>query len=496
MSKETAPPPPKEPGGGAAAPPANTPAVSIREVQTDAAAGRDGNPAAAAGLRVSIVTLGCKINQYEAAAMAEDLESRGYRPFNALVAADFYIINTCTVTGGADFQSRQLIRRAQKLNPRAPVVVTGCYAQTAPHVFTRMPGVAVVAGMGEKNRMAEVIAAAAARPGAGSAAGKAPEVRVTPPTAAADKEAEIPPVSSFPGHTRAFLKIQDGCDAFCSYCIVPYARGRSRSIGAGEVIRRIENLARHGYREVVLTGIHLGAYGADRRDGSTLAGLLRHVERYQPVERLRLSSLEPGEIDDDILAVMSGARIVCPHLHVPLQSGDDAVLKAMGRNYDHAFFRALLEKVTTLRPDMTVGLDVMAGFPGEDEQAFANTLALISALPVAYLHVFPYSRRPGTAAARMDGQVREEDKKRRTRSLRELDRVKRRRHLERFVGAVLPVLVEGRQHGADGRLRGLSHNYLSVILRNGEGTAVNRIVKAKIEGLAAERTLLGTPVHG
>ncbi len=453
-------------------------------------------PAAAVGafLKVAIATLGCKVNQYESAAMAECLTGAGYRLVDYHAAADCYIINTCTVTNGADYQSRQIIRRAQRLNPRAAIIVTGCYAQTAPHVFAGMPGVAVVAGMGEKNRMGEIIAAVREKFPEGMGASPAPEVQVAPIDGY--QEADIPPVIRFPGHTRAFLKIQDGCNAFCSYCIVPYARGRSRSIGASEVINRIENLARRGYREVVLTGIHLGVYGEDRRDGSTLAKVLRHVEDYQLVERLRLSSLEPREISDEILGIMSTARIVCPHLHIPLQSGDDGILTRMGRNYDRTFFQALLEKAASLRSDMTVGMDVMAGFPGEDEKAFDNTMNLVASAPFAYLHVFPYSRRPGTAAARMGNQVREEEKKRRCRILRDLGANKRRQHMERFVGAVLPILVEEREKRVGGRLRGLSHNYLSVVFKKGSAVTTNTVLPAKITALANDNSLWGVPALG
>ncbi len=449
--------------------------------------------ASGAFIKVAIATLGCKVNQYESAAMAECLTGAGYRLVDFHAAADCYIINTCTVTNGADYQSRQLIRRAQRLNPQAAIIVTGCYAQTTPHVFAGMPGVAVVVGTEEKHRMREIIAAVREKFSEGMEASLAPEVQVAPIDGY--REANIPPVSRFSGHTRAFLKIQDGCNAFCSYCIVPFARGRSRSIGAAEVIERIENLARRGYREVVLTGIHLGVYGEDRRDGSTLAKVLRHVEDYQLVERLRLSSLEPREISDEILGIMSTARIVCPHLHIPLQSGDDGILTKMGRNYDRIFFQALLEKAVSLRPDMTVGMDVMAGFPGEDMKAFENTINLVTSAPIAYLHVFPYSRRSGTAAARMGNQVREEEKKRRCLILRDLGTNKRRQHMEKFVGAVLPVLVEEREKRDGGRFQGLSHNYLSVVFKKGSAVMTNTIMPAKIAALANDHSLLGAPVH-
>jgi len=445
-------------------------------------------------MRVAITTLGCKVNQYESAAMGESLEKQGFRLVPFPEEADFYIINTCTVTGRTDYQSRQLIRRAGKVNPQAAIIVTGCYAQTAPDVFTGMPGVKVVAGTLEKDRIVEIIGEIQQDSQSGKTSGSAPPVQVGD-VGGNITDWNIRPVSGFPGHTRTFLKIQDGCNAFCSYCIVPYARGRSRSIGEEEVRKRIQSLAGNGYREVVLTGIHLGAYGEDRQDGSSLAGILRQVEERRTIERLRLSSLEPREITEEILDIMKSAHIVCPHLHIPLQSGDDGILSSMGRNYDASFFRDLAAKVCASRPDMTVGLDVMAGFPGEDERAFGNTVVLIESLPIAYLHVFPYSRRPGTAAARMGNQVREEDKKRRAQTLRQLGVMKRQAFLERFIGSTLPVLIERRKDRDSGYLKGFSHNYLPVLLQDGRAGMINTIVSVRLESLSAG-ALVGKAHHG
>jgi len=445
-------------------------------------------------MRVAITTLGCKVNQYESAAMGESLEKQGFRLVPFSEEADFYIINTCTVTARTDYQSRQLIRRAGKRNPQAAIIVTGCYAQTSPDVFTGMPGVTVVAGTLEKDRIAEIIGEIQKNSQLGKTSGPAPSVQVGD-VGGDIMEWKVRPVSGFPGHTRAFLKIQDGCNAFCSYCIVPFARGRSRSISEEDVLKRIQALAGNGYREVVLTGIHLGVFGEDRQDGSSLAGILRHVEKHRIIERLRLSSLEPREITEEVLEIIKSARIVCPHLHIPLQSGDDGVLSSMGRNYDAAFFRDLVAKVCASRPDMTVGMDVMVGFPGEDEKAFENTVALIESLPIAYLHVFPYSRRPGTAAARMGNQVREEDKKRRGQTLRQLGTMKRQAFLGKFIGSTLPVLIERRKDRASGYLKGFSHNYLPVLLQDGHAEMVNAIVSVKPE-LLISGALVGREHHG
>jgi len=445
-------------------------------------------------MRVAITTLGCKVNQYESAAMGESLEKHGFRLVGFPEEADLYIINTCTVTGRTDYQSRQLIRRAGKINPQAAIIVTGCYAQTAPDVFAGMPGVTVVAGTLEKDRIVEIVGEIDKNSQSGKKSGPMASVQVGD-VGGGMKDWNVSPVSRFPGHTRAFLKIQDGCNAFCSYCIVPYARGRSRSIAGEEVLKRIEALTVNGYHEAVLTGIHLGVYGEDRQDGSSLTGVLRQVEERHIIERLRLSSLEPREITEEILDIMKGARIVCPHLHIPMQSGDDGVLHRMGRNYDAAFFRDLAVKVCASRPDMTVGMDVMVGFPGEDEKAFENTVALVDSLPIAYLHVFPYSRRPGTAAARMENQISEEDKKRRGQALRQLGMMKRQVFLERFIGSSMPVLVEKRKDRASGYLKGFSHNYLPVLLQNGCDEMINTIVSVKLESVISG-VLVGRTYHG
>ncbi len=318
-------------------------------------------------VRVAVVTLGCKVNQCESAGIAEAMAARGMTivPFEA--EADVYVVNTCTVTGRTDYQSRQLIRRAIRRNPAATVFVTGCYAQRAPEEIARIPGVRVVAGNAEKANLPQLLQELAA---GGEALVRVGDIRD-------EQEFSRLGASTFPEHTRAFLKIQDGCDAFCSYCIVPHSRGPSRSLPPGEVASRIASLAAGGYREVVLAGIHLGAYGRDLTPPAELAGVIRRVTAERPVERLRLSSIEPREVTDELIALMGSSRVLCRHLHIPLQSGDDGILAAMRRDYDAAFFRDLLRRIGAAVPGVAVGIDVMVGFPGESEDAFANTLRLV-----------------------------------------------------------------------------------------------------------------------
>lgn len=428
-------------------------------------------------VKVAVATLGCKVNQCESAGIAEALVARGIAlvPFGE--AADGYIINTCTVTGRTDYQSRQLIRRAIRKNPAAAVLVTGCYAQRAPEEITKIPGVRFIAGNTEKERIPDILCEMASR---------APRMLVGNIRDA--KGISRLGATLFPEHTRAFLKIQDGCDAFCSYCIVPRARGASRSLPAPEVAERISAISRAGYREIVLAGIHLGAWGRDLQPREDLVTLIRQITAARTVERLRLSSIEPRELTEELIALIGESGTVCRHLHIPLQSGDDGILAAMRRDYEAAFFRHLVQHLSSAVSGIAVGIDVMAGFPGETERAFANTLELVEELPVAYLHVFPYSRRPGTPAAMMARQIPEPEKKRRAERLRKIGVLKRQRFAEKFIGTPLSVLVEGRTDPKTGFPVGFSDNYIPVAVR-GDGATANRIVRVMPEAFREGRLI-------
>jgi len=419
--------------------------------------------------KVAITTLGCKVNQYESSALVGEFVKRGYSivPFNTW--ADIYVINTCTVTGRSDYQARQLIRRAFRANPGAIIVATGCYAQVAPEEIAAMPEVSLIVGSDEKMTLPDRIEALAVAGG---------KVQVGDINRV--KDIHFQAASFFPGHTRAFLKIQDGCNACCSYCIVPAARGRSRSLPLETVLMELRRLGQAGYQEIVLTGIHLGAYGRDLPGSVCLLDMLIAVERERPVPRIRLSSLEPAEVTDELIDWVSGSDMVCPHFHVPLQSGDDDVLKAMRRTYDRSFFRDLIEKIRFKVPRAGIGVDVMTGFPGEDEAAFQNTFDLIASLPLTYLHVFPYSRRPGTTAAVMQGQVAEKTKKERAETLRCLGAKKKGAFARSFVGADLPVLIEGYDGRDKKSLQGWTDNYLTMILEQEAPDWVNHVVSVRV----------------
>lgn len=392
---------------------------------------------------VAIATLGCKTNQFESAAMLEQFTRSGYCIVPFSEPADIYVINSCTVTARTDAESRRLIRRARRLNPAARIVATGCYAQVSPDALSRMPEVDVVLGNREKLDSALLTDATEDMVGdADQAAGGA-----------------LLHLTSFAEHTRAFLQVQNGCDSFCSYCIVPYARGRSRSVSPVEVLDGVRRLVDGGFREVVLTGIHLGAYGLDLSPRESLACLVERILEETSLERLRIGSLEPNEFDDRLISLFSRSPRVCHHFHIPLQSGCDSVLTRMGRPYDATYLRALLERVIAAMPDSFLGSDIIAGFPAESDREFETTCALVEELPLADLHVFPYSLRPGTRAASLPGHLPPAVIRDRAARLREIAGRKKELFLQRAVGR--DVMVLGQQFDPASRtVRGLSRNYI------------------------------------
>ncbi len=416
-------------------------------------------------MRISLATLGCKVNHHDSAAMAELLRKEGHEIVPFPGPADLYVVNTCTVTAKTDFQSRQLVRRIRRSGGNAPVVVTGCYAQTNPDDLAALEGVALVLGNSEKPRLNRWIADLPA---------KGTVIHVE--DMERERDCFSPPVAGIPGRTRAFLKIQDGCDGRCSYCIVPRARGRSRSLPPDEVHRRMALLSGAGFAETVLTGIHLGCYGEDLDPRTNLLDLLRGIEEREGTGRLRLSSIEPAEVTGGLVSFWKTSSLLCHHVHIPLQSGSDAVLGRMGRPYDRAFFRNLVESLVDAVPDMAVGVDVMAGFPGETEEDFRDTAALLRELPIAYFHIFPYSKRPGTAASSFAGHIREEVKKARAAELRTLSVEKRTAFAVKFIGKPLSVLVEGKKDGETGEFRGFSGNYIPCLIRGRGDVPVGRAV--------------------
>jgi threonylcarbamoyladenosine tRNA methylthiotransferase MtaB len=422
--------------------------------------------------KFKITTLGCKVNQAESEAIAQNFLSSKWLTAGDMEKADICIINTCAVTKKAAMQSRQAVRRAIRANPSANIVVTGCYAQTAPQEIESIEGVNYIIGHGEKHNIGRMICKTGER-ARGHAISIGGDIHKNHPFASMSTANAAP-------RTRPSLKIQDGCDAFCTYCIVPHARGRSRSMPLEEVLTKIEKLAKAGYREVVLTGIHLGVYGHDLSPNTNLATAMERITELWPIDRIRLSSIEPHEITEKIIDQVEKSGIFCRHFHIPLQSGDPQILESMGRLYSPEFFYELINKIHQIMPDAAIGVDTLIGFPGESNSAFENTYNLIKKLPINYLHVFPFSARPGTKAADLPDKVDDSIIKERCERLRNLGNDKRKEFYQRFIGQVLPILVETNREASTNFLKGISSNYVPVLIDAGDNLK-NKIVDVKIE---------------
>jgi threonylcarbamoyladenosine tRNA methylthiotransferase MtaB len=356
-----------------------------------------------------------------------------------------------------------------KANPDARVVVTGCYAQIASQELVEMTDCRIcIVGNGYKDRLVEI-----------ALSGAHCDLEMHMGDIGRRREICSLPVCRFEGRTRAYLKVQDGCNSFCSYCIVPYARGRSRSLRPEKVMEQAAVFVEQGYREIVLTGIHLGHYGLDLGPDFGLVELLRVLAAENHPLRYRLSSLEPTEISDRLLSLIRDSASIMPYLHIPLQSGSDEILKKMNRRYGAEKFVAVVENSVRQLPGVAIGVDVLVGFPGESDADFQRTIDLLESLPVAYLHVFPYSRRPGTVAATLPGQLPKKVKEERVALLRILDHKKRIAFYEQNLGSIQQVLVEGRR-GNYNELRGFSGNYIPVFLEGHDDSMLNTIVPVEL----------------
>lgn len=423
-------------------------------------------------MKVSITTLGCKSNQYDSSAIEAILKENNFEIANSSESADVFIINTCTVTGKADYQSRQIIRRAKAANPDAVIIVTGCYAQVAAEEVTQIEGVDYVLGNPEKERFLRYI-----REGKR----KTPKIDVS-------EANKVRPLtlraSGSSGRTRANLKVQDGCNNSCSYCIIPKARGISRSLPVSDILQEIDGLVANGYKEIILTGIHLGAYGLDLHPDTNIAGLIKAIDGRGYPCRFRISSLDPDEVSDELIKVVAESKAICNHLHLPLQSGDDAILNKMNRKYTGKLFAECIEKVVNYISEVSIGVDVIVGFPGEGEQEFLATYSLLESLPIAYMHIFPFSKRKGTLAADFPNPIDAGVIKERCERLRILDKTKRKGFYEKFIGKKLAVLTETSLDKETGFSTGRSRNYIPFLIK-GDNKIKNTeiaVVANKIHG--------------
>jgi threonylcarbamoyladenosine tRNA methylthiotransferase MtaB len=436
--------------------------------------------------RVAFFALGCKLNSYEIEALRGVFHQHRYDIVDFDQPADYYVINTCAVTGHAEADARQLIRSVSKRNPAARVIVTGCYAQRDGQALASMPEVALVVGNAEKTQLFQLFEARLGTLNAGEKVFTSCPFKGRPTekfTFGAGSDAAT--ISPF---TRATIKVQDGCDDFCTFCIIPHLRGPSVSRPMAAILEHARVLAAAGYKEVDLTGVHTGAYGVDLKPPTTLVAMLEQLVRVDGLERIRLNSIEPATVSDDLLDLIAASPKICKHLHICLQSGDDDILRRMRRHYNVASYERLIAKVMERMPECGLGSDLLVGFPGETEAHFERTLRVVERLPFSYLHVFSYSARPGTPASKYPGQVHPAATKERSRRLRELGQAKKRTFARRFIGRKLAILLEGKRDKPRQFLSGLTENYIRVHVDAPEAY-VNQLVPVHLKALAEDEVL-------
>ena len=423
--------------------------------------------------KVAFYTLGCKVNQYETEAMLELFEKEGYEKEETEDYADVYVINTCTVTHMSDRKSRQYIRRMKKKNPDAIIAVVGCYSQVSPEEILSIDEVNLVMGTNDRKKIVE-------------------EVKKIDASRKVSTVDDIMKVKAFEeieinktnGKTRAFMKIQDGCDRYCSYCIIPYARGRVRSRDLESIVKEVENLASNGYKEVVLTGIHVASYGKDIKDSDIkLLDVIKQINDIEGIERIRLSSVEPILFTDEFVEAVSTMDKVCPHYHLSLQSGCDETLKRMKRRYTTEEYKAIVDRLRAAIPNVSITTDVIVGFPGETNEEFDKTYEFLKDIELTHMHVFKYSPRKGTPAATMENQVDPSTKHDRSEKLLQLNEENFNKFGQKMLDKEFNVLFE--QKVGDNKYEGLTENYVKVIVES-DNDISEQILKVKIKDVKNE----------
>ena len=441
------------------------------------------------GNKVALHNLGCKVNAYEIEAMQQLLEEAGYEIVPFEPGADIYVINTCTVTNIADRKSRQMLHKAKKMNPEAIVVATGCYVQTGGEILEKDEAIDLVLGNNQKINIVEALAEYAEnKPGHGSHVIKINQT----------KEYEELSIDRTAEHVRAYIKVQDGCNQFCTYCIIPYARGRVRSRNIESVLKEVRALAEKGYKEVVLTGIHLSSYGVDfpEEKKETLLSLIRAVHEIEGIRRIRLGSLEPGIVTREFAEGIAALPKVCPHFHLSLQSGCDETLERMNRRYRSGEYRERCELLREVYGNPALTTDVIVGFPQESEEEFRKSYDFVDSIRFYETHIFKYSRRQGTKAAAMDGQLTEAEKSFRSEKMIELHHRHAGDYEKSMLGKNLEVLIE-EEYTKDGRTWYLGHSreYIKTAVPKSEAYGVNDIVIVKAEGFLEEHIMTGEAVE-
>jgi len=407
--------------------------------------------------KAAFYTLGCKVNRYETEAMTESFENAGYEIVDYSEFADVYIINTCTVTNMGDRKSRQIIRRAKEKNPEALVAVVGCYSQIAPGEVLEIPEVSLVVGTDERSRMVELVEYAMKKEEKLNMVNDIMKVR----------EFEEMPIKSYKSRTRAFLKIQEGCDQYCTYCIIPYARGHIRSRKPDSIIAEVKELAENGFREIVLTGIHVASYGKDLGNTS-LIDIIEKVHEIDGIRRIRMSSVDPNVMTGGFIERLSRLPKICGHFHLSLQSGCDETLKRMNRKYTTGEYRRVVEKLREVFADVAITTDLIVGFPGETEEEFQKTVDFVDEIAFSGMHVFKYSQRSGTPAAKYEHQVKPQVKDARSKVITAIAKKNEEKFKKAFIGRSKPVLYEQPFDGQKSLFEGLTDNYIRVVSESQE----------------------------
>ena len=429
--------------------------------------------------KIAFITLGCKVNLYDTEAMAELFTEKGYEVVDFEEYADVYLINTCTVTNLGDKKSRQMIRRAKRINPNSVVVATGCYAQVASEEVAKIEGINIVIGTKNRSEIVETVESYVAENG----------VVNNVSDIMGEKEFEPLQISRLTNRTRAYIKIQEGCNRYCTYCIIPYARGPIRSRKPEEVIEEVKKLAENGFKEVVLTGIHVASYGLDLGN-ITLADIIEKVHSVDGIERIRFSSMEPLAIDNEFVARMSKLPKVCDHYHLSLQSGCNRTLKRMNRKYNAEQYAEACERLRNAFPNVAITTDIIVGFPDETEEDFKESLAFAERMKLDKIHTFPYSPKKGTPAAKMKNQISGDVKSQRSKEMIALSDKMNIDFLNNNIGKTVPVLFEDMENGF---WQGHTTNYIKVLAKSDENLN-NKIVDVKLDKIHGVEIVEGTVV--
>jgi threonylcarbamoyladenosine tRNA methylthiotransferase MtaB len=437
--------------------------------------------------QVALHTLGCKLNFSETSSIRRQFEKAGYGVVDFSDVADIYVLNTCSVTEFADRKCRQAVRKVLRINPDAKVVVMGCYAQLKPQEIAEIPGVDLVLGAAEKFQIIEFIDTLDKAPSKGMVrAGSVEAVNI------------FESAFSFGDRTRSFLKVQDGCDYKCSFCTIPKARGKSRSAPVSEVVANARYLADQGCKEIVLTGVNIGDFGVGTaviegvrpKKDALFIDLIKELDLIEGIERYRISSIEPNLCSNEVIEFVAGSTRFVPHFHIPLQSGNDKILRMMRRRYKRNLYADRVKQIKSVMPHACIGVDVIVGFPGETDEDFQITFDFIRDLDISYMHVFTYSERPNTPAAEMPGKIPMEIRRMRNKKLRILSDKKRLQFYERHIGDQRPALLEHSKES--GYFNGFTDNYIPVLLSASAGFDVNQIVQLRLEGVNEQGKMLGT----